>query len=69
MGAAGASGTPMVTKPERAESRLQPTEFFAATLNVYDLPLVRPKITSDVAVELNTLVGKGELSRKGITSY
>jgi hypothetical protein len=52
----GATLVPAVTAAERAEKRLQPTEFLAPTVNVYELPFFKPVIFCDNLVEWNTLI-------------
>ena len=56
VGFGGAAVVPAVTAPDRAENRLQPTEFRAPTVNVYELPFFKPVICCVNFVEWNTLI-------------
>jgi hypothetical protein len=55
-GAPGGGGSG-VTALDAADWAPVPTAFFAATLNVYEVPLASPVMTWEVAVVLNTRSG------------
>ena len=67
VGFGGAPGAPTVIAPLEVDVALVPTEFRAATWNLYDAPLVSPVMVWVVAVELNTRGDWGEPALIGVT--
>jgi hypothetical protein len=65
---AGASGAPTVTGRDDTDDGPVPLAFFAATLNTYVVPFVKPVIVCDVAVELNVLAGCTMNPMYGVTT-
>src|SRR4051794_15892938 len=65
------TGTAGVTADERAEVGLSPTELVAVTVKVYDVPLVSPGTTTEVAVAaaVTDVAGVVALPAKGSTRY
>ena len=64
---AGAPGMPIVTAFDAADIGPVPTALWAATRNVYALPLARPVTISDVLFEWNERVGCACAPRYGVT--
>jgi hypothetical protein len=65
----GATGAPTVTGPDAADGGPVPLAFFATTVNVYVVPLVKPVIVSDVAAELNVRAVCAVVPTNGVTTY
>ena len=68
VGGAGATGVPTITAPLAVPWAPVPFAFFAATLNVYVVPLVRPVTTWVMAVELNVVDGCAIAPMNGVTT-
>jgi hypothetical protein len=57
-----------ITDVDETESAPVPTAFTAATLNVYDVPFVRPVTSCDTAVPINTTDVCAVLPTYGVTT-
>ena len=68
VGAAGATGAPTVTVLLPALCAPVPIAFFAATRNVYVVPLVSPVMVWVVAVDANVCAGCATVPTNGVTT-
>ena len=68
VGAAGAAGAPTITAVPAALGAPVPFPFFAATRNVYVVPLVSPVIDCVVAVESKVRDGWATVPTNGVTT-
>ncbi len=69
VGAVGASGTPSFTAGVGSERRPVPLAFFAATQNVYVVPLASPVTVSVVLFDLKVIAGRATAPTYGVTTY